>query len=109
MDHGLGIETRVRQDLLRLGRRLGLPPLATNDLHYTYAGDADAHEALLCVQSGKTIADPKRFKFDARDFYLKSAEEMRRLWDAELPGACDKTLEIAERIGAYAECSPTAT
>ncbi|GAB3858831.1 DNA polymerase III subunit alpha [Dactylosporangium cerinum] len=102
MDHGLGIETRVRQDLLRLGKRLGLTPVATNDLHYTDPGDADAHEALLCVQSATTLADPKRFKFDARDFYLKTAEEMRRLWDAEVPGACDATLEIAERIGSYA-------
>jgi DNA polymerase III subunit alpha len=103
MEHGLDIETRVRQDLLRLGKRLGLKPLATNDLHYTHAGDADAHEVLLCVQSGSTMADPKRFKLDAHDFYLKSAEEMRKLWDAELPGACDNTLEIAERIGDYSE------
>jgi DNA polymerase-3 subunit alpha len=102
MDHGLDIETRVRQDLLRLGKRLGLKPVATNDLHYTYEGDADAHEVLLCVQSGSTMADPKRFRFDARDFYLKSAEQMRKLWDAEVPGACDATLEIAERIGDYA-------
>nr|WP_277349658.1 DNA polymerase III subunit alpha [Planosporangium thailandense] len=102
MDHGLDIENRVRADLLRLGKRLGLKPVATNDLHYTYPGDADAHEALLCVQSGSTLADPKRFKFDARDFYLKSADEMRKLWDTEVPGACDNTLEIAERIGDYA-------
>ncbi|HEX5740775.1 MAG TPA: DNA polymerase III subunit alpha [Pilimelia sp.] len=101
MDHGLDIENRVRQDLVRLGRRLGLKPVATNDLHYTYAKDADAHEVLLCVQSGSTMADPKRFRFDARDFYLKSAAEMRALWDTEVPGACDNTLEIAERIGDY--------
>jgi DNA polymerase-3 subunit alpha len=101
MDHGLDIENRVRADLLRLGERLGLKPIATNDLHYTYAADADAHEALLCVQSGSTLADPKRLKFDARDFYLKSAAAMRRLWDAEVPGACDNTMEIAERIGDY--------
>jgi DNA polymerase-3 subunit alpha len=101
MEHGLDIETRVRQDLLRLGKRLGLKPVATNDLHYTYDRDADAHEVLLCVQSGSTLADPKRFKFDARDFYLKSPAEMRKLWDAEVPGACDATLEIAERIGDY--------
>ncbi|GAA1743578.1 DNA polymerase III subunit alpha [Luedemannella helvata] len=101
MDHGLGIETRVRDDLLKLGKVLNLKPIATNDLHYTYAHDADAHEVLLCVQSGSTLADPKRFKFDARDFYLKSAEEMRAMWDAQVPGACDNTLEIAERIGDY--------
>jgi DNA polymerase-3 subunit alpha len=101
MDHGLDIETRIRQDLLRLGKKLNLRPVATNDLHYTYDKDADAHEVLLCVQSGSTMADPKRFRFDARDFYLKSPAEMRALWDSEVPGACDNTLEIAEKIGDY--------
>src|SRR3954462_8155238 len=96
MDHGLGIETKVRDGLLRLAKDLGLPMVATNDLHYTDAADADTHEALLCVQSGKTLDDPNRFKFDARDFYLKSAQEMRTLW-RELPQACDNTLLIAER------------
>ncbi|HET7741286.1 MAG TPA: DNA polymerase III subunit alpha, partial [Mycobacterium sp.] len=99
MDHGLGIETRVRDDLLRLGKDLALPLIATNDLHYTHAGDADTHEVLLCVQSGKTMADPNRFKFDARDFYLKSPAEMRSLWadKYDLREACDNTLLIAER------------
>jgi DNA polymerase-3 subunit alpha len=101
MDHGLDIETRIRQDLIRLGKTLNLKPVATNDLHYTHAADADAHEVLLCVQSGSTMADPKRFKLDARDFYVKSPAEMRAIWDAEVPGACDNTLEIAERIGDY--------
>jgi len=103
MDHGLPIERGVMEDLLTLGKRLGLPAVATNDLHYTYASDADTHEVLLCVQSGSTLADPKRFKFDARDFYLKSPAEMRQLWDGTVPGACDATLEIAERIGDYGE------
>ncbi len=99
MDHDLSIERRTREDLLRLGRDLGLPMIATNDLHYTDAEDADTHEALLCVQSGKTLADPNRFKFDARDFYLKSAAEMRSLWEDkhELREACDNTLLVAER------------
>jgi DNA polymerase III subunit alpha len=101
MDHGLDIETGVRADLLRLGERLGLKPIVTNDLHYTYAGDAQAHEVLLCVGSGSTLADPKRFKFDTTDLYLKSPQEMRALWDAQMPGACDNTLAIAERIGDY--------
>ncbi|WP_226344740.1 DNA polymerase III subunit alpha [Agilicoccus flavus] len=96
MDHGLDIERRVQKDLLRLARELGLPLLATNDLHYTKAEDAKAHSALLCVQSGSTLMDPNRFKFDADSFYLKSPEEMRHLW-RELPEACDNTLEIAER------------
>jgi DNA polymerase III subunit alpha len=96
MDHGLEIERSTREDLLRIAKELDLPLLATNDLHYTHAKDADAHELLLCVQTGKTLADPKRFRFDARDFYLKSAEEMRAVW-REHPEACDNTLLIAER------------
>ena len=96
MDHGLAIERRTRADLLRIARDLGLPLLATNDLHYTHAADADAHEVLLCVGTRTTMDDPKRFKFDARDFYLKTSEEMRTLW-SEHPDACDNTLLIAER------------
>jgi DNA polymerase-3 subunit alpha len=64
MDHGIEIETRVKADLLKLGKELAMPLLATNDLHYTRQEDAVAHEALLCVQSGSTLADPKRFKFE---------------------------------------------
>ncbi len=95
MDHGLDIERRVQQDLLRLARELDLPLVATNDLHYTSPEDAKAHGALLCVQSGSTMMDPGRFKFDADDFYLKSPAEMRHTW-RELPEACDNTLLIAE-------------
>ena len=96
MDHGIEIETRVKADLLKLGKDLGLPLLATNDLHYTKHEDAGAHAALLCVQSGSTIADPKRFKFDNDEFYLKTAAQMREAF-SELEGACDNTLLIAER------------
>jgi DNA polymerase-3 subunit alpha len=96
MDHGIEIESRVKVDLLKLGKELGLPLLATNDLHYTKHEDAPAHEALLCVQSGSTLADPKRFKFDNDEFYLKSAREMREIFK-DIPEACDNTLLIAER------------
>jgi DNA polymerase III subunit alpha len=96
MDHGIDIENRVKSDLLKLGKELALPPLATNDLHYTHHEDAASHEALLCVQSGSTLADPKRFKFENNEFYLKSARQMRELF-AEIPDACDNTLLIAER------------
>ena len=96
MDHGLAIERGVHKDLLRLGKDLGLPLLATNDLHYVEQADAKAHEVLLCVQSGKTMADPGRFKLDAHDFYVKTPAEMRLLW-RELPEACDNTLLVAER------------
>ncbi|RYU11869.1 DNA polymerase III subunit alpha [Nocardioides iriomotensis] len=99
MDHGIGIEKRVRDDLLRLGRELGIPPLATNDSHYNTPQDADAHDALICVASGKRLADPNRLKFDGGGYYIKSAAEMRELWAVQhgMPEACDNTLAIAER------------
>ena len=96
MDHGIEIESRVKADLLKLGKELNLPLLATNDLHYTYLEDAAAHEVLLCVQSGSILADPKRFKFENNQFYLKSAAEMRELFK-EMPESCDNTLLVAER------------
>ena len=96
MDHGLPIERQTQRELLRLAKDLQIPLLATNDLHYTKAEDATAHAALLCVQSGSTLMDPGRFKFDADEFYLKSAAQMRELF-RELPQACDNTLLVAER------------
>jgi DNA polymerase-3 subunit alpha len=96
MDHGLDIENRVRADLLRIADDLSLPLVATNDLHYAHREDAAAHEVLLCVQSGSTMADANRFKFDGDGYYLKSPAEMRALF-ADLPEACDNTLAIAER------------
>ncbi|MDN5852126.1 MAG: DNA polymerase III subunit alpha, partial [Actinomycetia bacterium] len=100
MDHGLSIETRVREGLLRLGKDLDLRPIATNDSHYTNADDATAHEALLCVQSGSTLADPNRFKLDGGGYYIKTAQEMRELWGNQgLEEACDNTLLVAERCG----------
>src|SRR3954454_23474364 len=77
MDHGIDIERRAHTGLMELARDLKLPLLATNDLHYTFERDAEAQEVLLCVQSGRTMSDPTRLRFDGTDFYLKSAEEMR--------------------------------
>ena len=96
MEHGLSIERRVREDLIRLSKDLNIPLLATNDSHYTYQHEADAHEALLCVQSGSTMDNPNRFKLDGDGYYIKSAREMRQLFN-EHPEACDNTLLIAER------------
>ena len=96
MEHGLEIEKRVREDLLRLAKDLGLPLLATNDLHYTFAEDAKHHAALLAVQSGSTLTDPKRFKFDSDEYYLKDAATMRGLFKG-IEEACDNTLLIAQR------------
>ncbi|MBI3215274.1 MAG: DNA polymerase III subunit alpha [Mycobacterium sp.] len=103
MDHGLSIETRVREGLLEIGRKLGIPPLATNDCHYVTREASHNHEALLCIQTGKTLSDPNRFKFDGDGYYLKSAADMRQIWDDEVPGACDSTLLIAERVQSYAD------
>ena len=103
MDHGLDIERRVRDGLLEIGRTLNIPPLATNDCHYVTRDAAHNHEALLCVQTGKTLSDPNRFKFDGDGYYLKSAAEMRAIWDDEVAGACDSTLLIAERVSSYAD------
>jgi DNA polymerase III subunit alpha len=103
MDHGLAIERRVRDGLLDIGRKLGVTPLVTNDCHYVTRDAAHNHEALLCVQTGKTLSDPNRFKFEGDGYYLKSPAEMRQLWDAQVPGACDTTLLIAERVASYAD------
>ena len=96
MDHSIEIEKRAFNDLIKLGKELNLPLLATNDLHYTHNADAAAHEVLLCIQSGATMADPKRFKFENAEFYLKSAAQMRELFK-EFPESCDNTLLIADR------------
>lgn len=103
MDHGLAIERRVRDGLLAVGRKLAIPALATNDCHYVTRDASQNHEALLCIQTGKTLSDPTRFKFDGDGYYLKSAAEMRALWDDQLPQACDSTLLIAERVQSYAD------
>ncbi len=103
MDHGLDIERRVRDGLIELGKKLSIPALATNDCHYVTRDHAHNHEALLCVQTGKTLSDPARFKFDGDGYFLKTAAEMRALWDDEVPGACDSTLLIAERVQSYAD------
>ena len=99
MDHGLDIENRVRDGLMRLRGDLDLPVIATNDSHYTHPEDHTAHDALLCVGTGSTLADPKRFKFGGTGYYIKSPAEMRSLWEDkhDLKEACDNTLLVAER------------
>ncbi|MEO6942529.1 MAG: DNA polymerase III subunit alpha, partial [Terrimesophilobacter sp.] len=96
MDHGIDIERRTMTELLSLAKELGMPLVATNDLHYTHAEEAQAHSALLCIQSGSTLDDPNRFKFDSQEFYLKSAAEMRSLF-SDYPDAIDNTLLIAQQ------------
>ncbi|MCA1672535.1 MAG: DNA polymerase III subunit alpha, partial [Actinobacteria bacterium] len=100
---GLAIERSVRDGLLDIAKKLDLPPLATNDSHYVTRDQAESHAALLCVQAGKSLDDPNRFKFDGDGYYLKSAEEMREYWDEEVPEATRNTLLVAERIESYDE------
>ena len=95
-DHGLDKQAKTNPQLLDIARRIGAPLLATNDSHYTTREDAVAHDALLCVQTGSAMDDPRRFRFEGSEHYLKSAAEMRHLF-AEVPEACDNTLWIAER------------
>jgi DNA polymerase-3 subunit alpha len=95
-DHGLPEQHRTNPELIRLARRIGAPLLATNDSHYVNRSDAEAHDALLCVQTGSVKDDPNRFKFHGDEHYLKTAAEMRQLF-RDYPEACDNTLWIAER------------
>lgn len=110
MDHDLVQQHKANAGLLEIAKRLDLPLIATNDSHYTSREDAHNHDALLCVQTGATIDEKDRFKFDYDDksgrlndnFYIKSAAEMRSLF-AELQGACDNTLAVAERCNVEIE------
>jgi DNA polymerase-3 subunit alpha len=95
-DHGLPEQHKTNPELIRLARRIGAPLLATNDSHYVRRSDAEAHDALLCVQTGSVKDDPKRFKFHGDEHYLKTAAEMRHLF-RDYQEACDNTLWIAER------------
>lgn len=99
MDHGLDLERRVRDGLSGISRELGIPPLVTNDSHYTYESDAASHDALLCVQTGKQLSDPDRFRFDGSGYYLKSAGEMRAADSSDLwAEGCRNTLLVAEKV-----------
>jgi DNA polymerase-3 subunit alpha len=96
-DHGLSDEKAIRQPLVQLSKKLDLDLVATNDIYYLNADDAGAHEIMLCIGAAKTIQDESRPKFDSEQYYLKSADEMWRIFGAELPDCLTKTVEIAER------------
>ncbi|MEX2393551.1 MAG: DNA polymerase III subunit alpha [Actinomycetota bacterium] len=94
-DHGIADQHTVNPHLIELSSTLQIPMIATNDLHYTSKSDAEAHDVLLCIQTGATVDEPDRFRFDGQEFYLKSREEM----EAALPHyieAIDRTLDVAE-------------
>ena len=96
MDHGLSIEKKTKPALLAIAKDLGIPLLGTNDLHYTHKEDAQAHDALLCIQTGSRLNETNRFRFNGDGYYLKSSAEMRALF-ADMPEACDNTLLVAEQ------------
>ena len=95
-DHGLPEQRMVNQGLLRLSQETGIDLVATNDIHYTYAEDAQAHDILLCIQTGKKVADQDRMRYEGGQYYCKSEEEMRSLFPYA-PQALDNTHKIAER------------
>jgi len=94
--HGLDEQMKVTAETLKLAQAIGAPIAGTNDSHYLEAGHGRAHEALLCIQTGSTLLDPKRWRFSTEEFYVKSAEEMARVF-ADIPEACRNTLAVAER------------
>ena len=97
MRHGIPEQEIVNTGLIKLAAELNLPLVATNDSHYLRRDDAQAHDVLLCIGTGKTVQDTSRMKFLTDQFYVKSAEEMRELF-ADVPEACDNTLAIANRV-----------
>ena len=96
-EHGLEAQQRIRKPLVELSRRTGVPLVATNDAHYLSPADARAHDVLLCIGSGKTVNDTNRLRYASPNFYVRSPEEMWRVFGAELPDALTRTVEIADR------------
>lgn len=101
-DHGLDAQKQVNQGLLRLSRELGIDLVATNDVHYTYAEDEKAHDILLCIQTGKKVADENRMRYEGGQYYCKSEEEMRALFPYALE-AIENTHKIAQRCNVEIE------
>ncbi|MCD8148106.1 MAG: DNA polymerase III subunit alpha [Clostridiales bacterium] len=95
-DHGIAEQTLVNQQLMRMHEETGIDLVATNDVHYTFAEDAEPHDILLCLQTGKKLSDEDRMRYDGGQYYVKSEEEMRRLF-AYAPEALDNTQKIADR------------
>src|ERR1700722_20089542 len=95
-NHGLGPDKRAMEAMFQLEKDLDIPLIATNDSHYIEDQDSRAHEILLCVQTAASMNDPNRFKFDTQEFYIKTAEEMHRLF-AERPEVCTRTMQFPER------------
>jgi len=98
-DHGLAAQRAILPDLLEISSRTGAPLLATNDAHYTQRAEHDAHDVLLCIQTGSLRAETSRLRFEGNEHYLKTSAEMQHLFPTDsFPGACANTLAIAERV-----------
>lgn len=97
-DHGLEDQKFINKKLLSLAEKTGLPLIATNDVHYLEKDDAEAHDLLLCIQTGKNVDEPNRLKFESSEFYFKTEEEMRETFDGFPEEAFSNTLKIAEEI-----------
>ncbi|VAX23468.1 DNA polymerase III alpha subunit [hydrothermal vent metagenome] len=95
-DHGIQLQRDVNRKMIELAKKTGLPLVATNDAHYLAREDAEAHDALLCIGTGKLLKDEVRLRYDGDQFYVKSAEEMKALFK-EVPSAIKNTIEIAEQ------------
>jgi DNA polymerase-3 subunit alpha len=105
-DQGLEIEKSVNRELVRLSKETGIPLVATNDCHYLHHDDAHAQEVLLCIQTGKTMSDAHRMKFQTDQFYFKSAAEMAQVF-GEVPDALSRTVDIAHRCNVKIERIPS--
>ena len=101
-DHGIAEQKAVNQALLRISKELDIPLIATNDVHYTYADDAAAHDLLLCIQTGKKVTDEDRLRYEGGQFYIKSEEEMQKLFPYA-PEALENTQKIADRCNVEIE------
>ena len=98
-NHGIKQQLDILDDLVEIAELIDAPLVAANDSHYVEENGAEAHDALLCVQTNRTLDDESRFRFDGSGYYVKSAEEMRKLFpEDKYPGACDNTLAIANRV-----------
>lgn len=95
-DHSMELQKKVNLQLIRMSKETGIPLVATNDVHYIEPGDHEVHDVLLCIQTGKTLADKDRMTFPTREFYLKSPDEMQRLFPYA-PEALANTVKIAQR------------
>ena len=98
-NHGIKQQLDILDDLVEIAELIDAPLVAANDSHYVEENGTEAHDALLCVQTNRTLDDESRFRFDGSGYYVKSSEEMRKLFpEDKYPGACDNTLAIADRV-----------